>query len=317
MAKADQIKALIASHLSRDDQHFRTVALQLAANEARKGHGALASEIRKMIDERPVTPARIVSMNGELDDLVIAAKPLSDAASLVVAPSLERKLDRIVSEYRQADKLRRHGLVNRRKILLAGPPGTGKTLTASALAKRTGLPLLVVQIDRLISKYLGETNAKLRLIFAMIRDRPGLYFFDEFDTIGTARGAENDVGEMRRVMNALLQFIEADDSSSLIIAATNSPEALDSALFRRFDDILDYGYPDGDEIAAVIDNRLGGFRGRFKLDRVVSTAQGLSHSDIVRACDDAVKDAILDDRSALRRDDLVAALRERKAVYPA
>ena len=204
---------------------------------------------------------------------------------------------------------------NRRKVLLAGPPGTGKTMTASVLARRAKLPFFVVQIDRLFTRYLGETNAKLRQVFAVIRERPAIYLFDEFDTLGAARGSENDVGEMRRVLNALLQFIEEDRSDGLIIAATNTAKSLDPALFRRFDDILHYGHPDRAAVEALLQNRLATFRGKFKLAPVVTLADGLSHAEITEACNDAIKEAILADRPTVTQKSLMAALRDRKGAY--
>ena len=315
MTKAEQIKALIASHLERDDEHFVTVALQLAANEARRGHSVLAQDIRKLIDSRSKRNMKVVSVSGALDDLVSNESTGEHLSSLVLSSDLTSKIDRIVQEFYQAEKLAKHGLDNRRKILLSGPPGTGKTMTAAVLAERTKLPFFAVQIDRLVTKYLGETSAKLRQIFSMIRERPGVYLFDEFDAIGTQRGSDNDVGEMRRVLNALLQFIEGDDSSSLIVAATNSLSSLDIALFRRFDDVLHYSKPEAPQIEALVSNRLNVFLGDYSLNPVVRAAKGLSHAEITQACDDAIKDAVLSDQDKVKQKTIVAMLADRKAAY--
>ncbi|MEL6485563.1 MAG: AAA family ATPase [Pseudomonadota bacterium] len=315
MAKAEQIKGLISSHLKKDEERFVTIALQLAASEAKRGHAVLADDIRKLVDSRSQRSFKLVSINPELSDLLIEQEPVANHSSLVVTDRLEEKLARIIAEYRQAPKLEQFGMTNRRKVLLAGPPGTGKTMTASALARRAKLPFFVVQIDRLFTRYLGETNAKLRQVFAVIRERPAVYLFDEFDTLGSARGSENDVGEMRRVLNALLQFIEEDRSQGLIVAATNTAKSLDPALFRRFDDILHYGHPDRSAIEALLQNRLSTFRGRFKLAPVIGVATGLSHAEITEACNDAIKEAILADRSTVTQKSLVAALRDRKGAY--
>ena len=315
MAKAEQIKALINSHLKRDDEKFVSIALQLAANEARKGHTGLANEIRSLIDDKKNRPVAVVSISNDLSDLVQESEPQIDTSSLVVSDTLKDRIARITKEFGQAEKLAKHGLSNRRKILLSGPPGTGKTMTAAALAKHTGLPFFTVQIDRLVTKYLGETGAKLRQIFAMIRKRPGVYLFDEFDAIGAQRGMESDVGEMRRVLNALLQFIETDESNSIIVAATNSLGSLDSALFRRFDDILYYEKPSYNETVSLIKNCLGGFLGRFSLDTPAQIADGLSHAEIAQACDDSIKEAVLSDRSKITQKMLVQMLKDRKQTY--
>jgi SpoVK/Ycf46/Vps4 family AAA+-type ATPase len=315
MARADQIKALITSHLKKDEERFITIALQLAAAEAKRGHNNLAHDIRKIIDSRSSETVKVVSISTDLADLVQESRPANNLSSLVVSEVLKEKISRIVREYSQSEKLAKHGLVNRRKILLSGPPGTGKTMTASVLAAKTGLPFYTIQIDRLVTKYLGETGAKLRQIFAMIRKQNGVYLFDEFDAIGTQRGMENEVGEMRRVLNALLQFIEADESRSLIVAATNSIHSLDTALFRRFDDVLHYGKPDIPEIEALMKNRLVGFMGRFALSKVAGMAVGLSHAEVTQACDDAIKDAILADRKSVTQKHLLSTILDRKSAY--
>jgi len=315
MAKADQIKALIKSHLKNDEERFITIALQLAAHEAQQGHKSLARDIRHLIDDKKTHHVKVISISSELDDLVLLGAAGNTSSSLVVRNDLKEKINRIVKEYHQSEKLAKHGLHNRRKVLLSGPPGTGKTMTAAVLAEKTGLPFFTVQIDRLITKYMGETTAKLRQIFSLIRDRSGVYLFDEFDAIGTQRGLDNDVGEMRRVLNALLQFIETDESNSLIVAATNNLDSLDSALFRRFDDIIHYERPDHEEIKALIANRIGTFKGRYSESNIVDYAYGLSHAEITQACDDAIKDAILADKATVTKKKLIEMLADKKTSY--
>ncbi|MCH7995168.1 MAG: ATP-binding protein, partial [Planctomycetes bacterium] len=216
-------------------------------------------------------------------------------------------------EYRQQDKLRQHGFSARRKLLLVGPPGCGKTMTASALSGELKLPLFSVQLHGLITKFMGETAAKLHVIFDAMTQTRGVYFFDEFDAIGASRGAKNDVGEIRRVLNSFLQFLEQDDSDSVIIAATNYVEMLDEALFRRFDDVIQYGRPAPDQIDELIRNRLHRFLGkRLAWATIRKAAAGLSHADIARGCNDAAKDCILQDRDLITTDMLVSVLKERR-----
>jgi SpoVK/Ycf46/Vps4 family AAA+-type ATPase len=203
----------------------------------------------------------------------------------------------------------------RRKILLAGPPGTGKTMTASVLASELQLPLYVIQLDKIVTKFMGETSAKLRLVFEGMRDRKGVYLFDEFDTIGGERAKDNDVGEMRRVLNSFLQFIENDPSDSLIVCATNNPGLLDQALFRRFDDVLRYELPDADSAKMLIRNRLANFIARkFSFKNILKTTDVMSHADITHACDDAIKTAILSDKKCVSADMLLKALSEKKGM---
>ena len=168
-------------------------------------------------------------------------------------------------------------------------PNTPFQMTASILAGELGIPLFLVRLDSLITKFMGETAAKLRQVFDSIADMRGVYFFDEFDAIGSHRGLANDVGEIRRVLNSFLQMIEHDQSNSLIVAATNHPEILDYALFRRFDDVVEYKLPTLDQIAGFIRTRLGTFLPkRLVLKAAAARADGLSYAEICRAVDGAV-----------------------------
>jgi SpoVK/Ycf46/Vps4 family AAA+-type ATPase len=221
-----------------------------------------------------------------------------------------------MNEYRQQGKLKKHGMNNRRKILFTGPPGTGKTMTTSVLASELHLPLCTVMMDKLVTKYMGETSTKLRQIFEIITENQAAYLFDEFDAIGSERSLDNDVGEMRRVLNSFLQFIEQDESKSLIVAATNNPKLLDHALFRRFDDVLHFKLPEESEIQRLILNRLGSFASRkLSLQEIIKKSASLSHAEIARACDDAIKEAILNDSSTVNESVLFKMIEERHAAY--
>ena len=314
MATAEQLKTLIKSHFDSDPERFSTIALQIAAHEARQGHGAIANEIRILIDKVGSKPVRI-TFHRELEDLVLESEPRHRLNELVVSDAMKERIERILREFHQQHKLKKHGLNHRRKILLAGPPGTGKTMTASIIAKQVSLPFNTILMDKLVTKYMGETSAKLRQIFDLIFRQQGVYLFDEFDAIGAERGRDNDVGEMRRVLNAFLQFIELDKSDSLIIAATNNLLLLDEALFRRFDDVLHYELPTKKEVAVLIDNRLGTFKGHFLTEKMVCFADKLSHGEIAQACDDAIKEAILLDKKTVSRNLIIAMLKDRHEAY--
>lgn len=316
MATADQIKSLIRTHYSNQREQFSTIALQVAAHEAMQGHQSVAIEIRSLVDGAKVKDYdRIVPFTPELEHLVRIGKTDVKMSQLVVSDVLRAGITRILTEYMQRAKLERFGMSYRRKILLAGPPGTGKTMTASVLASELQLPLYVIQLDKIVTKFMGETSAKLRLVFEGMRDRKGVYLFDEFDTIGGERAKDNDVGEMRRVLNSFLQFIENDPSDSLIVCATNNPGLLDQALFRRFDDVLRYELPDADSAKALIRNRLANFiAGKFSFAKICKVTVGMSHADITHACDDAIKTAILSDKTSVSAEMLFTALSEKKSM---
>ena len=219
-------------------------------------------------------------------------------SEMVLSPEQRESIERVLLEYRQLSKLQEHALTPRRKLLLVGPPGVGKTMTSWALAGELKLPLFTVQFHSLITKYMGETAAKLHAIFEAMQHTRGVYLFDEFDAIGGERAGSNDVGEIRRVLNSFLQFLEQDESDSLILAATNLERMLDDALYRRFDDVISYHLPTREELKCLFANRLLAFRteAQIDFDAVASAAEGLSHADVCKACQDAAKDAVLHDR---------------------
>jgi SpoVK/Ycf46/Vps4 family AAA+-type ATPase len=235
-------------------------------------------------------------------------------ADLVLQPDVRERLDRVILEQRQHDQLWAQGFRPLRRLLLVGPPGTGKTMTASALAGDLHLPLFVIRLDGLITKFMGETAAKLRLVFDALSETRGVYLFDEVDALGGERARTNDVGEIRRVLNSFLQFLEQDESESLLVAATNHPQMLDRAMFRRFDAVIDFPLPTAEVAQGIIKNRLANVRlQRIAWTQVKAAAKGLSHSEVTLAAERAAKDAILAKRDAVSTTDLVAALRERQA----
>lgn len=322
MANADQLKALVKSHIERDDQHFYSVAMQVAAREARVGHGKLAEELREMIDAAKArassegTSGKLVPLarpRGELANLLTVSYPKNRLSDMVLDAEMAEQLGRIMKEQKHHSRIREHGLSPRRKLLLVGPPGTGKTMTASVLAGELGIPLFSVRLDALITKYMGETAAKLRQIFDAINDVRGVYFFDEFDAIGSQRGMDNDVGEIRRVLNSFLQMIEHDQSHSLIIAATNHVEILDYALFRRFDDVIEYRLPTTPQATKLIQSRLGKFAPKpFPFKALTTRTEGLSYAEIKRAVDESIKEAVMHDEERVKADVLARAFDERR-----
>jgi SpoVK/Ycf46/Vps4 family AAA+-type ATPase len=320
MASASQLKALFRSHLDGDDQQFFSVALQVAAHEAKLGHGKLAEELRDIIDEakkrRGVVQAVPISRpRGELAGLLSATYPKTRLSEMILDDTLDRQIHRVIREQRYAQRILENGLSPRRKLLLEGPPGTGKTLTASALAGELGLPLLQVRLDGLLTKFMGETAGKLRQIFESTSQTRGVYFFDEFDAIGSQRGLANDVGEIRRVLNSFLQMIEQDRSHSLIVAATNHFEILDSALFRRFDDVLHYELPGQVQIQSLLKSRLSPFTSkRIGWQRLANFALGLSYAEITRATDEVLKHALIHESPSIGEQEILTMLEERKEI---
>lgn len=326
LATAEHLKALFKSHAAGDDERFRAIALQIAAHSAKKGNTQLAHELRSLLDEarRVQAPAGlpravpIARPAGELSGLVTASYPSTRLSDMVLSESVQASLFEVIRQHRQRDRLKSHGLSPKRKILLVGPPGCGKTMTASALAGECILPLMFVQLHSLITKYMGETAAKLHLVFDAMAETQGVYLFDEFDAIGSSRSARNDVGEIRRILNSFLQFLERDDSESIVLAATNFVGMLDEALFRRFDDVIHYALPNAKMARALIENRLSSFDvSLLSWPKTTRLARGLSHAEITRACDDAAKESVLSEETKVASERLEEALRLRRRMHPA
>ena len=323
MATGEQLKALLTSHLAGDDDLFRSVALQIAAREATKGNERLAKDLRELVDklkrvQQPTGSPRAVPIaraSGELAGLVTASYPNTRLSDMVLAEDVRLHIANIIHEHRQRDLLSSHGLLPKRKLLMVGPPGCGKTMTASVLAQECELPLLAVQLHSLITKYMGETAAKLHLLFDAMIQTKGVYLFDEFDAIGATRTAGNDVGEIRRILNSFLLFLERDESESIIVAATNFSGMLDDALFRRFDDVIEYGLPDAASIHKLIQNRLSIFDiSQLNWPTVEKTAKGLSHAEVGRVCDEAARSTVLAGSMVIEGESIKTALRRRSGM---
>lgn len=316
MATADHIKNLIKAHIDHDDEKFKTVVLQIAAYEAKHSHETFARELKQYVEKIGNSKVSILRLNQQ-NPMLYMTVPSDKLSDLIVSQDIHNRIERILSEYKNRNKLQKYGLSNRRKILIEGKPGTGKTFTASVIASELNLPLYSVQMDKVVTKFMGETSTKLRQIFDTIASSTGVYFFDEFDAIGADRNLDNEVGEARRILNSFLQFIEQDESDSIIIAATNNQKLLDQALFRRFDDVLHYSMPTADEIRRLYEFKLGTYDGVFEVSHnLKENSHRLSHAEIIKVCDDAIKASILK-AAPLSEDELEKLIVERSAVYAA
>ncbi len=324
MATQEQIRALLESHAEGDDKRFTAVALQLAAQAARNGQSRFANELKHLVDsmrssknnlKTTTLDPDVQSSLGDISGYVSVSFPNAKLSELVLSEQVRSSIQRLLLEQQQRDNLKLHGLCPDSHVLLVGPPGTGKTSTARVIAGELNLPLYTVRLETVISKYMGETAAKLKAIFDFAAISRGIYFFDEVDALAVKRTTENDVGEMRRVLSSFLQFMEEEATESIILAATNNPQLLDPALFRRFDLIIEYGLPDSKGVKSLIQNRLANASfSRIAWGKICEDAFNLSPAEICLAAEDAAKDVILSGREKITTEDLSSALAHRRSI---
>jgi SpoVK/Ycf46/Vps4 family AAA+-type ATPase len=284
---------------------------------------ATAEEIRSAVDAvraqrgvRASVPISFSRPRGDLDNLLDLREARIRLADVVLNMDIKGHLEAVVLQQRRRDWLREHGKTPSRRILFAGPPGSGKTITAEALAGELRLPLFVIRLESLITRFMGETASKLRLVFDEAQRRRGVYLFDEFDAVGSNRLATNDVAEMRRVLNSFLQFMEEPSATdSVLVAATNHPSLLDRALLRRFDEVLQFEMPTPDEVRAIIKAHLAPMKYPKLVWKTIETAaEGLSQAEIVHAAEEVVKEAILAERGQVSTADLIRQLNKRQSM---
>ena len=323
MSNTKQILAMLRSRAKGDDEQFYSIALQVAAAEARQGRKTTAEELRAAVDEARSGSSSGASVaipfarpRGDLRSLIELRSPQLKLSDVVLHERVRNQIAEVEHEQLKRDWLREYGKTPNRRLLFVGPPGSGKTMTAEALSGDLKLPLFVIRLEGLITRFMGETAAKLRLIFDESEKRRGVYLFDEFDAVGGRRSATNDVAEMRRVLNSFLQFMEEPNATdSVIVGATNHPELLDRALLRRFDLVIEFNTPSDEQIRELIKGSLRPMKfPRLAWKSIIKAARGLSQSEIVRATEDTVKTAILEERRTLSTQDIVTRLNERMAM---
>lgn len=326
MSNAKQILAMLKSRAEGDDEAFYSIALQVAAAEARQGRRSTAEEMRAAVDRARALKSRGASVpipfsapRGSLEGILELRDPKFRLKDVVLSDAIVARMTNIVRQQNKRDWLREHGKFPSRRILFVGPPGSGKTMSAEALAGELHLPFYVIRLEGMITRYMGDTAAKLRLVFDETAKRRGVYLFDEFDAVGGQRASTNDVAEMRRVLNSFLQFMEEENTTdSLIVCSTNHPSLLDRALLRRYDQILEFEAPSADQIRKIIRTNLKPLKaGRLGWKRITDAAADLSQSEIVQAIDDVVKMAILDERNTISTEDILTRVNERHEMREA
>lgn len=245
MARADLLIDLVRAGARGEQAHFRKALEALIAEERAKQHHILADRLAGYLNQgdtsRPVSGPGL--RNGPASSFFYEMTPDRRMEDLVLTDVIRAACRELIEEQNRADLLRAHNLEPRHRVLLAGPPGNGKTSLAEVLATELAVPLLVVRYEAVIASYLGETAVRLSRLFDQIRTRRCVLFFDEFDVVGKERGDVHETGEIKRVVSSLLLQVDALPSYVVVVAATNHPELLDRAVWRRFQLRLELAAP--------------------------------------------------------------------------
>lgn len=234
MARSDLLLAIVRSGAQGDDLAFRRAAEALIAEEESKRHGVLASQLAEALtSRRPVSNVTQIARSEAVAGLIHERVPERRLMDLVLTAGVRAGISELIEEHHRRDLLRSHGVEPRNRLMLVGPPGGGKTSLAEAVATELAVPLLTVRYEGLIGSFLGETASRMETLFDAVRVRPCVLFFDEFDTVAKERGDTHETGEIKRVVSSLLLQVDRLPSHVVVVAATNHPELLDRAAWRR------------------------------------------------------------------------------------
>lgn len=326
MATGKVLRRLIKSGVEGNIEAFRAAAEEVIREERSKQHHLLANDLERILYGRPrqfspssgpclAPPPVDRERNLALIDLREPVRRLDD---VVLSDETRSAVEEVLQEHHHQERLASYGLRAADRLLFYGPPGCGKTLTAEAIASELGLPLAVVRVDAVVSSYLGETAANLRKVFDFATANTAVVLFDEFDALTKERTDQTDHGELRRVVNAVLQMLDAYVGRSVLIAATNHEAMLDVAVWRRFEEVLLFEPPNLEQLRRLLALKLRGVRREFDIEDTAVTAlfRGMTHADVERVLRRAIKDMVLAGQEFLTLRHVHTALRRERPRQP-
>jgi SpoVK/Ycf46/Vps4 family AAA+-type ATPase len=308
---------LIESHVREDEEAFRATVLEIIEEEKSKGNGLVANRLRKA--SKGLATYHLSSLKSLPSEEIPAAenglqlleirKPMETFDDVVLSPELKDSFYSVIKEMRNREKLRSWGISTPSRILFCGPPGTGKTLSAHILANELGYDLFYVRLDSLISSYLGQTGNNLRRIFDFSREKRAILFLDEFDAIAKMRDDTNELGEIKRIVNSLVQNIDAFSSEGLLLAATNHPQLLDVAIWRRFDEVFWFDLPSRNERVRIFQVHTRTMPlDDLDFDTLAEKTKDFSGSDIEKTVRLAARNAVTEDRSFISIENFLSCI---------
>ena len=325
MTSGKILRQLLRSGTEGDVDAFRNIAQQAIAEERQKQHHLLADDLEAILHKRtrtlPSPALRSLTRNIPEDrergsPLLFLREPRSSLEDVVLSRENLSLVKEILLEHNREDLLKAHGLRPSDRLLFCGPPGCGKTLTAEVIASELGRPIAVVRIDSVVSSYLGETSANIRKLFDFANASPVVLLFDEFDALGKDREDTLEHGELRRVVNSILQILDDYCGPSVIIASTNHEGMLDTAVWRRFHEVLYLRPPTLPQLCRLLKLKLRGVRHEFDINEVARKEwfKNTTHADVERIVQRAVKTMVLEGGSQLLKMQHLEAAQRRESA---
>ena len=306
-----EIIKIIEGGLNRDRSKVIKFAKLLSKNSIESGNNMLSKRIDKLFNSSNglsyITADSLSPIPVDTEsrlDMAEITNPSENNNDLILSPIIKTQINNFIKGVKYKEKIQSHSIEVQHSLLLYGPPGCGKTSAAAYIANELQLPLVTTMLDSLVSSLLGNTSKNIKKIFNYANNKPCILFLDEFDAIAKARDDSNELGELKRVVNSLLQNIDKYVENNILIAATNHHQMLDSAIWRRFNETICINKPGTEERLNIIDSFLQKYPNEILNDNkkrklIVSLIEDFSPSDIKSLCSIAIKNNIVNDNTVL------------------
>lgn len=327
--RSDLLKKLFRSYTENNKDKFIEIAHEVIKEEEKMNHHLLAKDLKKIIHsniqnksyfnnnicQKYKTNIPIPRDTEKGFPLLEIKENYFNLDDVILFDNLKKKIKYIIEEFKSREILATYGLRPKQKLLFCGPPGTGKTLTSYVISSVLGFPLIYIRFDSIVSSFLGETATNLRKIFDFIEEGEWVVLFDEFDIIGKKRDDPYEHGEIKRVVNNFMQMLDNYKGKSLLISATNHQHLLDTAIWRRFDDILFFDIPDSNLRGQLFNKYLRVLKKSIDLDKsnLSKLTDGFTPADIAQVCEEAQRRAIVINKLEISNDDIQWAINDQKA----